>query len=132
MTDAKIEARRAKERMVKMRIEMDELRPKETSTAADGDFVAAVREELTKETTVVPGALALSPDQVLLPQTPEESEHKPTRAQAPPAANPFAAAAAAETGKENVATPKGTKPSARPRARINAPPLSPLSLLNIR
>jgi len=131
LTDAKIEARRAKERMVKMCIEMDELRPKETSTVADGDFVAAVREELSKETIVAPGALALSPDQVLLPQTPEESEHEPARAHALPATNPFAAAAA-ETGKENVATPKGTKPSARPRARVNAPPLSPLSLLNIR
>lgn len=131
LTDAKIEARRAKERMVKMRIEMDELRPKETPTVADGDFVSAMREELSKETTVVPGTLALSPDQVLLPQTPEESEQKPTPAQALPASNPFAAAAA-ETGKENVATPKGTKPSARPRARVNAPPLSPLSLLNIR
>ena len=132
LTDAKIEARRAKERMVKMRIEMDELRPEQTSTVADGDVVAALREELSTETTetktVVQGALALSPDQVLLPQTPEESE--PARARALPAANPFAAGA--ETGKENVVTPKGTKRSAHPRARVNPPPLSPLSLLNIR
>ena len=132
LTDAKIEARRAKERMVKMRIEMDELRPEQTSTVADGDVVAAVREELSTETTetktVVQGALALSPDQVLLPQTPEESE--PARARALPAANPFAAGA--ETGKENVVAPKGTKRSAHPRARVIPPPLSPLSLLNIR
>ena len=132
LTDAKIEARRAKERMVKMRIEMDELRPEQTSTVADGDVVAAVRQELSTETTetktVVQGALALSPDQVLLPQTPEESE--PARARALPAANPFAAGA--ETGKENVVAPKGTKRSAHPRARVIPPPLSPLSLLNIR
>ena len=117
---------------MKMRIEMDELRPEQTSTVADGDVVADVRQELSTETTetktVVQGALALSPDQVLLPQTPEESE--PARARALPAANPFAAGA--ETGKENVVAPKGTKRSAHPRARVTPPPLSPLSLLNIR
>ena len=131
LTDAKIEARRAKERMVKMRIEMDELRPEQASTVADGDVVAAVREELSTETTetktVVQGALALSPDQVLLPQTPEESEPARARRFPPPTRSP-------------PAPRRARKASSRPRARngprilarASTPPLSPLSLLNIR
>jgi chromosome segregation ATPase len=145
LTDAKIDARRAREAMAKMQSELDALRAQRPASSLSSELAvveAICRDLATPEPAkTVPGALALSPDQVqpssttatttttIIVEAPPEQKEQTRSTQPSPArrarrrANPF-------TDKENPdASPKLT---AVPRRQHTNAPLSPLSLLGVR
>ena len=145
LTDAKIDARRAREAMAKMQSELDALRAQRPASSLSSELavVEAIRRDLAtpEPAKTVPGALALSPDQVqpssttatttttIIVDAPPEQKEQTRSTQPSPArrarrrANPFA-------DKENPdASPKLT---AVPRRQHTNAPLSPLSLLGVR
>jgi hypothetical protein len=144
ITDAKIEARRAKESAAKIQNELVALRAQRPASSSSDELavVEAIRRELaTPEAaaTTAPGALALSPDQVqpsststtttTIVEVPTEETEKKEKTQPSPArrrsrrANPFA-------DKENPNV--SPKLAAVPRRQTANAPLSPLSLLGVR
>lgn len=133
LADAKMESRLAKQDAMKMSMEIDRLRSA-TAYEAPPRLLAASPDP---SDPVAPGALALSPDQLVNDDNvDEQTERSESVKNKPVAFNPFAA------DKENATASKSTPPTSKSiepnrfHRRFARPadvaPLSPLSLLNVR
>ena len=132
LADAKMESRIAKQDAMKMSMEIDRLR----SASAD-EAPPRLLASPDPSDSVAPGALALSPDQLVNETADEKTSSKRSEPvkNKPVAFNPFAADKENATGAKST-PPTSKSPSQRFHRRFARPadvaPLSPLSLLNVR
>ena len=133
LADAKMESRIAKQDAMKMSMEIDRLR----SASADEAPPRLLAASPDPSDSVAPGALALSPDQLVSDTADEKTSSKRSEPvkNKPVAFNPFAADKENATGAKST-PPTSKSPSQRFHRRFARPadvaPLSPLSLLNVR
>jgi hypothetical protein len=133
LADAKMESRLAKQDAMKMSMEIDRLRSA-TADEAPPRLLAASPEP---SDPVAPGALALSPDQLVNDNNvDEQTERSEPVKNKPVAFNPFAADKENATASKSTPLTSKSLESNRFHRRFARPtdvaPLSPLSLLNVR